>query len=159
MRHERGDLVTSSKCICGEINARHCPVHNEPKPREWFIGWPDGENLEEVHDANSGGVHVIERSALAFKEAELAGCQEANEDLRQALTAAEREIARMDALAHEWQTKFGEAMAELESARGEIERLAGALEKCRIIKVDGHTFESEVARAALAEYDKLKAKD
>jgi hypothetical protein len=136
---------------------------NEPKPLEFWILREEGSNRATL--ANPGetrtwaGIHVIERSALAFKEAEFAGCQEANEDLRQALTAAEREIARMDALAHEWQTKFGEAMAELESARGEIERLAGALEKCRIIKVDGHTFESEVARAALAEYDKLKAKD
>lgn len=32
-------------------------------PREWFIGWPDGENLEEVHNDLGGGVRVIEYSA------------------------------------------------------------------------------------------------
>lgn len=71
------------ECICGEINARHCPVHNEgnnmsseAKPREWEIAtWPGSypDSVDDTHDCGHwvfgpytgkfARIHVIEKSA------------------------------------------------------------------------------------------------
>jgi len=55
-------------CTCGEINARHCPIHQEPddKPREWFIN-PVARYICAVNEGGFGlsgnEVHVIEHAA------------------------------------------------------------------------------------------------
>lgn len=48
------DAKPKADCICGEINARHCPVHNEPK-QAWEVKM--GE-LVEKHYKTSGWVRT-----------------------------------------------------------------------------------------------------
>lgn len=54
-----------SKCICGEINARHCPVHNESvNHREWWINLKEIEIWEMKENAPEGSILVVEYSAF-----------------------------------------------------------------------------------------------
>jgi hypothetical protein len=68
-----------SDCICGSINARHCPVHNEGKPREWVVKY--GEKSGNIGFVAADGpvpdinetVPVIEYSSYAALKKE---CEE-----------------------------------------------------------------------------------
>jgi hypothetical protein len=55
-----------SECICGEINARHCPIHNEPTdsgaPREV-------KTYANLAEALADKNRIIEAQALELKEA------------------------------------------------------------------------------------------
>lgn len=83
-----------------ESDARHCPVHNEPEPREFWISSPDDSPIFETFVANvdpavmseddnymdvksEKSIHVIEHSAYAALKAE-------NEKMNLELAASRR---------------------------------------------------------------------
>lgn len=149
------------KCICGEINARHCPVHNKPKPREWFIGWPDGENLEEVHDANSGGVHVIEYSAfdrMRRDRDEWEAKYKASEWVRKdsALRTYDGLVQERDQLKRELERQEREGHKDCVRIEN-LERELAAMDKCAQEWQAKHAEVFEQLEAARAEIERVQA--
>lgn len=151
--------MTDDKCICGEINARHCQIHQDDQgvrePSEWlknssgvcipiFPGEKNGDPANQVH--------VIEKSAYRAME-----------------VAAER-----------WKQEAVERASVRDQWREMCERMAGALKQidaewCQHsqVRLDqiptldrdwcSHCttwiYRNEInhAKQALAEYEKFKA--
>jgi hypothetical protein len=106
-----------------------CPKP-EPQAREWWIGVTAngfGKWLSEHESFAPVGeyecvekVHVIEYAAFEQVVKERDDLQEQLDNKRGAMML---EIRRMDQLAHEWQTKYGEAREERDRCREALQGL------------------------------------
>ena len=66
------DYPDEPKCICGETNARHCPVHNDkPKWRDGYFHTDDMRSFEDVHGRSGRWQRFVEYGALEELRAEL----------------------------------------------------------------------------------------